>query len=163
MRVLGKDCTLSINGRAIIGGFQASQVITLNDFEQEFGTVNRGVQQLETLPRRERNWLAGYLEIKEKLSSTSFSHRQWKKMNESHGDRVYPATMWRRLEHAAVTFFGWRCEGKIRHPKRIGERMAAKLATLSGESFWNVTETLFSFQVGHHPTPSEWHRIWTGE
>jgi hypothetical protein len=163
MEITGKGCAVSIDGVRVIGSFKLEEPWVPETFTQERVQLGRGIQQLETLPTRERNWLVGYLEIKDSLEGVHSTKRQWKKLNEDRGDKVYPPSMWRRLSHAAVTFFGGSCENKLRHPRRIGEKMVTKLADLSGDSFWSVTEYLFSFQVCLNPTIASWHRIWTGE
>lgn len=163
MRVLGKNRTLSINGVAIPGGFRAEKIVSATGFEVKFGLQERGIQQLETLPRRERNWLAGYLEIKNTMASFRPTRRQWKKLNDPRRSGGYPVSMWRRLEHASVTFFGGRCAGKVRHIKRLAESMVWVLADLSGDSFWDITENMNSYQIAYHCTPSGWNTIWTGE
>ena len=152
--VIGKNFTLSINGGAIGVGFQVGQVFTTMDFARKFGPIEHGVQQLETLPRRERNWLAGYLEIKEQARGVSSPKLM----------RKWPVSFWRHLEVSAASFY----EPGRRFPRMKGKRLVARrmldmLRYLSGHFETDIAAIIVAYAREKNPTPADWRRIWTGE
>lgn len=154
--IRGAQCTLAIQGHAIV------QAGTVKNFEWNDSNTPSAPQPIEAMPRRERHWLAGYLEIKDWESKFEPTFRQAIKRCDISWTGTSSIAWW-RMGPAASSFFGRPCQGRLRHSQRIGEEMCWRLSKLSGDPGYVVEEIISTYAIINHPTPAQWRRIWTGE